>query len=561
MAKFPDHYELKNDDDKHYEIFDRRDKTSFQIAKKGIHPANQLHILKLKKFAEGGEVEEDNEYSPWGRMDDNKADQESTNMLNAFGFGEPTPEELAKRDAWRKTQSDVFGIQPQSVDIGPSIDQREIAMQSPMVEQATPPGMETLEETQPDTPVMAAPTMAQVTSGGNPARQPSSSGGYSGLGDLNKSQSMHANAIAQESQAKQAQNTEMAKVYEENLARQEQDMASFQQRMQAYQAEGDAISQEIASDKIDPDRYWNDRSTGSKVATALAVMISGIGQGLQGSTRNMAYDTLQKSIDRDIDSQKADLGRKQTLLSDNYRKQGNLMAAEQATRLQMGAMVQGKMAKLAAQTNNPIIAAQAQQQIAQIGMQMAPIKAQLAQFEVQKAGAQQAMQSGNLSSLINYAVPKHLQGKAYEELGAYKHLQAQLGQVDVVMGDVMKNNSIANRTMNPVQSKILAGQANARLFPIVKAIVGERMTDADARTLVEPYIMGVMSNKATGEKAAADLKNALMAQAPGKTPILSEHLKPYGVNLGFSGSNPTETKMRGGKPYHKVNGGWVPVGG
>lgn len=535
---WPKHYSLHKEEDKHYAIHDSRDNTVFNIAKKELHPAHQIKIMKMQKFSEGTpDVESD--FGSFGRMDDNKTEEEIPDLFAPIDTSE---REAAKEDAFSNTQG-IFGSQAAPID-GAEVAPAPTEPIPMMETQAALPGAERVPQAMGQAAVPASGTAS-----------------YSGLGDFQAAQSGFNQALTAEAQAKMAQNKEVANLYDESLKTQERDLQSFRERIASYQTESDEISRAIASDKIDPDRYWNSKDTGGKISTAIGVLLAGIGQGMQGSTRNMAIEALDKSIDRDIESQKLELGKKQTLLSDNFRKQGNLMAAEQATRIQMGAIVQGKMAKIAAQTNNPIIAAQAQQRINQVGMQMAPIKTQLAQYEVKKAGAQQALKSGNIGSMINYAVPPNLQKQAYEELGSYRHLQSQMGQVDNVLDDISKNNTISNRVMNPVQSRIAADQAQARLFPIVKAIVGERMTDADARTLVEPYVLGIMSNKMTVDKAKSDLKTSLAAQAPGKTPILTESLGPYGITFGGVPKSAGETKMKGGKPYRKVPGGWVPVGG
>ncbi len=155
-----------------------------------------------------------------------------------------------------------------------------------------------------------------------------------------------------------------------------------------------------------------------------------------------------------------------------------------------------------------------------------------------------------MGALIGTVVPENLRKQAYEELGAYRDLKSAIGQVDTVMDDMMKNNTLANRITSPVQSRIAAQQAEARLMPIVKKIVGEKMSDADARILIQPYIIGVLGNKQTGDKSKADLKKALAGQAGGRTPILTESLKPYGMSFGLE-EETAPTKTVNGKRYRR----------
>lgn len=80
--------------------------------------------------------------------------------------------------------------------------------------------------------------------------------------------------------------------------------------VQAQMAEGEknlAESQKFlanATDKarIDPDRYMNNLTPGSKVMTSIGLALSGMGSGLTGQ-QNMAMNTLQTNIERDIKAQ------------------------------------------------------------------------------------------------------------------------------------------------------------------------------------------------------------------------------------------------------------------
>ena len=71
-------------------------------------------------------------------------------------------------------------------------------------------------------------------------------------------------------------------------------------------------------------------STGKQIRTALGMIISGF--GAKAGQGNLAYDMLQNNINRDIDSQKANLGKQQNLLTFAYKKYGNLNDATNMVR-------------------------------------------------------------------------------------------------------------------------------------------------------------------------------------------------------------------------------------
>ena len=62
--------------------------------------------------------------------------------------------------------------------------------------------------------------------------------------------------------------------------------------------------QKAQNERIDPERYWNSKSTEAKVLSSIGMMISGAGGGMTGSNRNLAVEQLNRAIDNDIDAQK-----------------------------------------------------------------------------------------------------------------------------------------------------------------------------------------------------------------------------------------------------------------
>lgn len=91
--------------------------------------------------------------------------------------------------------------------------------------------------------------------------------------------------------------------------------ANIKDAMNLRQSAMDALQ----SGKIDPDRYWNSKSTGGQISTMIGILAAGFNPT---HNPNAAIDMLNKQIDRDIETQRMDLGRKQTLLSaanDHFR--------------------------------------------------------------------------------------------------------------------------------------------------------------------------------------------------------------------------------------------------
>lgn len=101
--------------------------------------------------------------------------------------------------------------------------------------------------------------------------------------------------------------------------RQRQELAQqWQQRWEANQAKADQVAEQVAQSEINPDRYWQSHS---RATSAIALILGGIGAGLTHGP-NQALEMIDKGIDRDIEAQKASLGKQQNLLS-HYMQQGH----------------------------------------------------------------------------------------------------------------------------------------------------------------------------------------------------------------------------------------------
>lgn len=100
------------------------------------------------------------------------------------------------------------------------------------------------------------------------------------------------------------------------------------------------LSDKVEAGQIDPHQWWNSKSTGSQILTAIGMMFAGAGAGVSGHPE-MAGKAIDAAIERDIDSQKANLQNKQTLLGKYMEMYNNLPQAEAAARLTLNAGVEG----------------------------------------------------------------------------------------------------------------------------------------------------------------------------------------------------------------------------
>ena len=138
--------------------------------------------------------------------------------------------------------------------------------------------------------------------------------------------------------------------------------ADIEERIKGY----DAAVDEMLKTKINPNQFYEDRGTGGKIMAALAIGLGAFGASQTGGP-NMAAKIISDAIDRDIDTQKANLQNKQqgaqakrTAYSMVLEKVGDERAAEAVTRDMMLRDAMNQVQLVAAKSKQPAVLAQAE---------------------------------------------------------------------------------------------------------------------------------------------------------------------------------------------------------
>lgn len=121
----------------------------------------------------------------------------------------------------------------------------------------------------------------------------------------------------------------------------------------------DLTSREYAAGKIDPNRFWADKSTLDKGTTILSLFLGGIGAGISGG-ENIAIKALDKAIETDIDMQRSELNKKENYLGQLQKQYGNIQDAMNIAKAQKADLFALKLQELAAKSKDPQAAARAQ---------------------------------------------------------------------------------------------------------------------------------------------------------------------------------------------------------
>lgn len=170
---------------------------------------------------------------------------------------------------------------------------------------------------------------------------------------------------------------DQATALQNDIAAQEARHQEYMKNYDAIQAKINDVSKQVQDQKIDPNRYWAQKGTGGRIAAAISLIMGGLGSAFTGQP-NAALGIIRDQINQDIDAQKAELGKKENLLSQYYKQFGDLRQAEDAARLHAASVLQGQLKLAEAKQGGNVAAAQARMQIAQY---MQPIAQNLAMMQ------------------------------------------------------------------------------------------------------------------------------------------------------------------------------------
>lgn len=109
----------------------------------------------------------------------------------------------------------------------------------------------------------------------------------------------------------------------------------------------------MKDEKIDPHKAWATAGTGGQALAVVSLLLGGIGQGILKLGSNPAGDVMDKIIERDIASQKDNIGLKSSLYSEHLRQLGDAEAAEMATKNDLYSNYKVMLEKIAAQSRDP----------------------------------------------------------------------------------------------------------------------------------------------------------------------------------------------------------------
>lgn len=163
----------------------------------------------------------------------------------------------------------------------------------------------------------------------------------------------------------------------------------FQAQMQKLTQDSGAIHQKLLSEvqksgtdyanqKIDPMKFWNDKSTGSKISTAFGLILGGMGGGLLKQD-NPAMKFLESNMKASLDNQMKEADQKNNVYRHNLEILGNHDDATKMTLAQMMEAYKVHVAQIAAQSVNPAEKAKAEMLNSEMGFKISQLTMPIAQ--------------------------------------------------------------------------------------------------------------------------------------------------------------------------------------
>lgn len=187
-------------------------------------------------------------------------------------------------------------------------------------------------------------------------------------GQKKEEQGLEAGAVAQmnATQAEARGLGEKRDLYAEAAAATEARAKAQDEFISRKERDLEAMSREVGSMKVDPERFMKDIDPGKHAMLLLGAMFSGFAQGWNKTGSNPALESLQADIDRNIAAQKVAIenghhrvAEAKGLLAETYKRFGNMDQAVAAARAMMVQSVDTKIQQIAASSKVPSIKAAA----------------------------------------------------------------------------------------------------------------------------------------------------------------------------------------------------------
>lgn len=569
----PKHFTLAGENEHSYELHDSRDDQRFHVAKRGLSLDMLGKLSKIQKFDDGGEVKEKKEtppagygetiggkigypgapkyvkldkpqnYADGGEVKKDKEEKPPEGYGRTLGsrIGYPGAEKYVKVEKKPEGYAQGGGVEGISDTSGPVV-MPQLAAPIPLgpsqvadssaglMATSGSGGMQPVPEAVApvaEAPVAVSPEAASVVAPNVPSQQQ----------DPMISRRMGANlaleteraALMGGVQAEAKAGLQTASAFDKMLKRMEA-MKTPEQYQAQYKAADEKLAESFRNTTINPDRYWQSKSTGAKIQAGIGMLLGGLGSGMTGGP-NLAVEAINKAVERDMEAQRADQSKTLNLWKMNREATQNDISATLATQNQMMNIVKNKALEYAAAASGPEAKARIAPLIAEIDQRMGV-------NNFHRAMLTAADRSGNIAtdpSMMLDIVPEKDRHLAVKEIADAKNYVQTRAHVLETWNKVKELNTVKNRMTNPLQtSRQVSALVNVASMALAK-LSGSGQLSNEEREAVQGAFTNVGDSKETD---AVKLRNieSIMDQKKTQAPVFKN---ATGIDLSkFQSTNP-----------------------
>lgn len=450
------------------------------------------------------------------------------------------------------------------------------ALQKQMAPPPSPAEMQVQAETQ-GAPAAPLSTQAQAPQGDMPAPE-----AQPGIGAPSQAQAateslVGANPMAAAQELKRAvwqqqgaeseQARAEADIQQRQASLEEASLGHYMSTVQSLNSERQALLHDIQAQHIDPSHYWNSKDAGSKVAAGIGLILGGIGAGATGGP-NQALEFLNRNIDRDIQAQMANLGKKNTLLSANLQQFDNEKDAIAMTRIMQMDIVSNQLKAAAARAQDPLAKSRAMAASIAIDQQAGQAMQKLAAQNLVAqlvSGANKdpsrLQETINVLRQVDPEAAKELQQRLVPGLGVastpgdadkVKELKATVDTAQDGLNRLQRMNKVPFKSLSPTMRAEAETIAQSLVGLLRAPITGPGALNEGERKMLE----GLVANPTAIFSLSAANKTRLKVLSERLEKSLQMTANARGVQYDPAIRQGQEVQMRNGVPYVKVPGGW-----
>lgn len=179
------------------------------------------------------------------------------------------------------------------------------------------------------------------------------SAGQNGFGELMKGVNEQKQGLGLEAQAQSSQGKNQAAQSLQQIQTLRDAQDQYNSHLGNLNAQVQSAVDDVKNGHINPNHYMENLSVPGKISTAIGLIAGGIGGALTHQ-ENPAMAFLNNQINRDVESQRQNLGQKTTVLDGYLHQYGNLNQAMAMTTATQGAIYSAQLQNAAAQATDPM---------------------------------------------------------------------------------------------------------------------------------------------------------------------------------------------------------------